>query len=64
MFNQTILGWGERKLRHWFPIKDEIIIHYKSHKKIFECIKARDVIRGQKIMEQHIRETMPLFDKL
>lgn len=64
MFNRTIIGWGERKTRHWFPTKDEIILHYKSHLEIFECIKKGDVTNGQKIMEKHIRKTMPSFEKL
>ena len=64
LFHHSIITWGERKIRHWYPTWDEIIIHYDSHTKIFESIKARDVINGQKIMEQHIREISPFFDKL
>ena len=64
MFSRTIIEWGERKTRHWFPTKDEILLHYKSHKEIFECIKKSHVIKGQNMMEKHIRETMPIFEKL
>lgn len=64
IFNRTIIGWGERKLRHWFPTKDDIEFQYKSHWEILEYIKKGDVIKGQGVMEQHIRQTMPLFKKL
>ncbi len=64
MFNRTIIEWGERKLRHWLPTKDEIKFLCKSHWEILECIQKGDTIKGQDVMEQHIRQAMPLFEKL
>lgn len=54
MFVRAVMEWGRRKRAHWAPSEDEQLYSYRSHKKILESIKKKDVDTAQRLMKDHI----------
>ena len=54
LFIRTLMEWARRKLVSWVPTVEEQLYSYRSHKKIFESIKGKDVDSAQSRMKDHI----------